>query len=73
MATKKEISANPVEAQDIVKKSLDLSAQSDSDLLAGDVPISANGETQLPVSAANDDFCASEAIIDGNSLFMIFD
>ncbi len=56
MATKKEISANPVEAQDIVKKSLDLSAQSDSDLLAGDVPISANGETQLPVSAANDDF-----------------
>jgi tetratricopeptide (TPR) repeat protein len=56
MATEKEISASSVEAQDIGKESPDLSAQPDSDLLAGDAPISAIDGSQPPASAANDDF-----------------
>jgi tetratricopeptide (TPR) repeat protein len=56
MATEKQISASSVEAQDIAKESLDLSAQSDSDLFAGDAHMPANGGSQPPASAANDDF-----------------
>ncbi|MCX5634584.1 MAG: hypothetical protein NTW55_01900, partial [Planctomycetota bacterium] len=57
MATENQISANrPEQAQDIVKESPDLSAQSDSDLFAGDVHLPASSGVQPAASGANDDF-----------------